>query len=174
MSDQHTFAGLAWSGKKKQTRREVFLAEMERVVPWREMLAFITPHYPAPVRGRPPIPLERMLRIYFVQQWFALSDPAAEDARYDSESIRRFVGIELGEEAVPDETTMLRFRHLLEQHQLTEQLFALVRALLTQQGVLVKSGTIVDATIVSAPSSTKNAAGARDPEMKQVRKGKAW
>src|SRR5476651_522937 len=106
MSDQHTFAGLAWAGKKKQTRREVFLAEMERVIPWRDMLALLTPHYPAPVRGRRPIPLERMLRIYFVQQWFALSDPAAEDALYDSESIRRFVGIELGEEAVQDETTI--------------------------------------------------------------------
>lgn len=174
MSDQHTFAGLAWAGKKKQTRREQFLAEMDRVVPWRDMLGVIAPHYPAPVRGRPPIPLERMLRIYFVQQWFALSDPAAEDALYDSESIRRFVGIELGEEAVPDETTICRFRHLLEQHRLTEQLFALVRGLLERRGLLMKSGTIVDATIISAPSSTKNATGTRDPEMKQVRKGKEW
>jgi len=120
------------------------------------------------------MPLETMLRIYFLQQWFDLSDPAAEDALYDSESMRRFVGVELSEEAVPDETTILRFRRLVEEQHLTEQLFALVRGLLEARGLLVKSGTIVDATMLSAPSSTKNASGTRDPAMRQARKGKTW
>jgi IS5 family transposase len=115
-----------------------------------------------------------MLRIYFLQQWFELSDPQAEDAIYDSESMRRFAGVTLGEDAVPDESTILRFRHLLEEHRLTEGIFALVRALLETRGLLLKAGTIVDATIIAAPSSTKNAAGARDPEMKQTRQGNTW
>lgn len=174
MSEQRTFAGLAWSDKKRVTRRERFLAEMNAVIPWRELVALIAPHYPTAGRGRRPMPLETMLRIYFLQQWFDLSDPAAEDAVYDSESMRRFVGVELSEEAVPDETTILRFRRLLEEHQLTEQLFGLVRGLLESRGLLVKSGTIVDATILSAPSSTKNATATRDPEMHQTRKGKTW
>jgi len=174
MSEQRTFAGLAWSDKKKVTRRERFLAEMNVVIPWAELVAVITPHYPTAGRGRPPMPLETMLRIYFLQQWFDLSDPAAEDALYDSESMRRFAGVELSDEAVPDETTILRFRRLLETHQLPEQLFALVRGLLETKGLLMKTGTIVDATIISAPSSTKNATGTRDPAMKQVRKGNNW
>jgi IS5 family transposase len=120
------------------------------------------------------MPLERMLRLYCVQQWFDLSDPQAEDALYDIESIRRFVGVELGEEAVPDETTILHFRHLLERHRLTERIFAAVRRLLEERRLLLKAGTIVDATIINAPSSTKNAAQQRDPEMRQVRKGNAW
>jgi IS5 family transposase len=165
---------MAWSGKGKVTRRERFLAEMDGVIPWQRLMALIAPHYPKPGRGRPPMPLATMLRIYFVQQWFALSDPQAEDAIYDSESIRRFVGVELGDEAVPDETTILHFRHLLEQHQLTEQIFAGVRALLEERRLLLKAGTIVDATIINAPSSTKNAAQARDPEMRQTRKGNQW
>jgi IS5 family transposase len=174
MGGQRTFAGLAWSDKKKVTRREQFLAEMDRVIPWADLVALIAPHYPAAGQGRPPMPLERMLRVYFLQQWFDLSDPAAEDALYDSESMRRFAGVELSEDPVPDETTILRFRHLLEQHQLTEQMFALVRGLLESKGLLIKTGTIVDATIISAPSSTKNATGTRDPEMRQTFKGKAW
>ncbi len=174
MSEQRTFAGLAWTDKKKVTRRERFLAEMNVVIPWAELVAVIRPHYPTAGRGRPPMPLETMLRIYFLQQWFDLSDPAAEDALYDIESMRRFAGVELSDEAVPDETTILRFRRLLETHQLTEQLFALVRGLLETKGLLMKTGTIVDATIISAPSSTKNATGTRDPEMKQVRKGNNW
>jgi len=174
MSVQRTFAGLAWDSKKKVTRREQFLAEMNAVVPWKALLALIAPHYPTPERGRPAMPLERMLRIYFCQQWFDLSDPAAEDALYDSESIRRFVGIELGDDAVPDESTILRFRHLLEQHQLTEQLFTAVTELLMKKGVMLKRGTIVDATILHAPTSTKNATETRDPEMRQTRKGKQW
>lgn len=174
MGEQRTFAGVAWSDKKKVTRRERFLAEMQAVIPWPALVATIAPHYPRPRRGRPPMPIETMLRIYFLQHWFDLSDPAAEDALYDSESMRRFAGLELSEDAIPDETTILRFRHLLEQHRLTERVFDTVRGLLEAKGLLLKSGTIVDATILSAPSSTKNATGRRDPEMKQTRKGKTW
>ena len=174
MAEQRTFADLAWNGKKKVTRRERFLAEMDAVIPWRTLVALIAPHYPKPGSGRPPMPIETMLRIYCVQQWFDLSDPAAEDALYDSESIRRFVGVTLSEDAVPDESTILRFRHLLEQHQLTEAIFAQVRTLLERKGLLLKSGTIVDATIINAPTSTKNATGTRDPEMRQTRKGNQW
>ena len=174
MGEQRTFAELAWSAKKKTTRREQFLAEMNAVVPWKDLVAVVAPHYPVAGGGRRPMPLERMLRIYFVQQWFDLSDPAAEDAIYDSESIRRFVGIELSEDAVPDETTILHFRHLLEEHQLTARVFDRVRELLKAKGLLLTSGTIVDATIISAPSSTKNATGTRDPEMRQTRKGNQW
>jgi IS5 family transposase len=162
MGEQRTFAGIAWSQKGKVTRREQFLAEMDAVIPWAELLALIEPYYPKAGRGRQPLGLEKMLRIYFLQQWFNLSDPQAEDAIYDSEAMRRFARVELGDDVVPDETTILRFRHLLEQHRLTAKL------------LLLKSGTIVDATIIAAPSSTKNAAQARDPEMKQTRKGNAW
>jgi IS5 family transposase len=174
MSDQRTFAGLAWDSKKKVTRRERFLAEMEAVLPWADLLALLAPHYPQSVRGRPAMPLATMLRIYFLQQWFNLSDPAAEEALYDSEAMRRFARVELGEDAVPDETTILHFRHLLEQHDLTEQLFALVRGLLETKGLLLKAGTIVDATIITAPTSTKNAMAQRDPEMRPTRKGNSW
>lgn len=174
MGSQRTFAGLAWTDKKKVTRRERFLAEMNAVIPWADVVALIAPHYPRPRRGRPPMRLETMLRIYFLQQWFDLSDPAAEEALYDIESMRRFVGLELSEDAIPDETTILHFRHLLQQHRLTEQLFDAVRGLLETKGLLLQAGTIVDATILHAPSSTKNATGTRDPEMKQARKGKAW
>jgi len=174
MGAQRTFAGLAWSDKKKVTRREQFLAEMNAVIPWAELVALVAPRYPTAGQGRPPLPLERMLRVYFLQQWFDLSDPAAEDALYDSEAMRRFTGVELSDEAIPDETTILRFRHLLEAHHLTEQIFALVRGLLEAKGLLRKTGTIVDATIISAPSSTKNATGTRDPEMHQTRKGRMW
>jgi IS5 family transposase len=176
MSEQRTFAGLAWQDKKKVTKREKFLAEMDQVIPWPALRALIAPHYPTVARrpGRPAMPLDVMLRVYFLQQWFDLSDPAAEEALYDIESMRRFAGVELGEDAVPDETTILRFRRLLETQQLTEQLFALVRGLLESRGLLLKAGTIADATIIHAPSSTKNATGTRDPEMKQGRKGKTW
>jgi IS5 family transposase len=174
MGQQTTFASTAWSQKGKVTRRERFLAEMDAVIPWGRLLARIIPHYPKAGNGRRPIGCERMLRIYFLQQWFNLSDPQAEDALYDSESMRRFAGVELGEDTIPDETTILRFRHLLEAHQLTEALFAEIRELLEERRLLLKAGTIVDATIIAAPSSTKNAAEARDPEMRQTRKGKAW
>jgi len=172
---QTTFASAAWDRKGKVTRRERFLAEMDAVIPWSAILAIIEPHYPKAGNGTQPMPMERMLRIYFMQQWFNLSDPAAEDALYDSESMRRFAGIELIDDAIPDETTILRFRHLLEQHQLTERIFALVRGLLESKRLLLKSGTIVDATIIVAPPSTKNEAKARDPEMKQGKKnGREW
>jgi IS5 family transposase len=174
MAKQRTFASLAWTTKGKVTRRERFLAEMNAVIPWAALLAVIAPYYPRAGRGRQPLGLEKMLRIYFVQQWFNLSDPQAEDALYDSESIRRFVGVELGDDVVPDETTILRFRHLLERHQLTAALFEAIRELLTAKRLLLQAGTIVDATIIHAPSSTKNAAHARDPEMRQTRKGNQW
>jgi len=171
---QTTFASLSWNGKGKVTRRERFLAEMDAVIPWSGLLSLIEPHYPKAGNGTQPMPMERMLRIYFMQNWFNLSDPAAEDALYDSESMRRFAGIELVEDAIPDESTILRFRHLLEQHKLTEAIFAQIRSLLEAKRLLLKSGTIVDATIIAAPSSTKNAEGKRDPEMHQTKKGKDW
>lgn len=174
MGSQLTFASIAWSGKGKVTRRERFLAEMDAVIPWSRLLALIEPHYPEAGEGRQPLGLEKMLRIYFLQQWFNLSDPQAEDAIYDSESMRRFAGVELGDDVVPDETTILRFRHLLEQHGLTKAIFDAVRGLLEERRLLLRSGTIVDATIIAAPSSTKNATATRDPEMKQTRKGRNW
>jgi IS5 family transposase len=171
---QTTFESLAWASKKKFTRRERFLAEMDAVIPWTRLVLLIEPHYPKAGNGTQPMPLERMLRIYFMQQWFNLSDPAAEDALYDSSSMRRFAGIELADDDVPDESTILRFRHLLEKHQLTQGIFAEVRTLLEEKRLLLKSGTIVDATIIEAPTSTKNAEGKRDPEMHQSKKGKEW
>src|SRR5580704_150719 len=174
MGNQRTFASMAWSAKSKVTRRERFLAEMDAVIPWARLLRLIEPHYPKAGNGRQPLGLEKMLRIYFLQQWFNLSDPQAEDAIYDSESMRRFARVELGEEVVADETTILRFRHLLEQHELTQAIFNSITDLLEERRLLLRSGTIVDATIIAAPSSTKNASATRDPEMKQTRKGKHW
>ena len=171
---QTTFASAAWDGKGKVTRRERFLKEMDAVIPWQRLMGLIEPHYPKAGSGRQPHPLERMLRIYFMQTWFNLSDPQAEDSLYDSESMRRFAGIELAEDTVPDESTILRFRHLLEAHDLTQAIFQEVRALLEEKRLLLKSGTIVDATIIAAPPSTKNNKKARDPEMRQTRKGKDW
>jgi IS5 family transposase len=176
MPKQPAIPGLRDAMKKKVTRREQFLAEMEAVVPWGRLLALIAPHYPkaGPKGGRPPMPLETMLRIYFLQQWYALSDPMAEEMLYDSDAMRQFAGIELGDDRIPDETTILNFRHLLEQHQLTEKLFAEVNRHLADQGITLRSGTLVDATIIDAPSSTKNEAKARDPEMSSTKKGNAW
>src|SRR6476469_2259794 len=154
----------------KKTRRQTFLEEMEAVVPWRELCALVEPHYPKPGNGRPPVGVERMLRIYFMQQWFNLSDPAVEEALYDSSAMRRFVGIDLGREPVPDETTGCRFRHLRETHDLGQQLFDEVQRHLAAKGLKRATGTIVDATIISAPSSTENADKARDPEMHQTKK----
>jgi len=174
MGSQRTFASMAWNTKGKVTRREQFLAEMDAVIPWARLLRLIEPHYPKAGDGRQPLGLEKMLRVYFLQQWFNLSDPGAEDAIYDSESMRRFARVELGEDVVPDETTILRFRHLLEQHGLTGAIFDEIGGLLEARGLLLRAGTIVDATIIAAPSSTKNATAARDPEMKQTRKGQHW
>ena len=158
----------------KQTRRAVFLEEMEWVVPWGELGALIEPHYPKPGSGRPPIGVERMLRIYFLQQWFNLSDPAVEEALYDSLVMRQFVGIDLGREPVPDETTVCKFRHLLEEHNLGGEMLETVNLHLQEKGVRITTGTIVDATIIHAPSSTKNRDQQRDPEMHQTKKGKDW
>jgi IS5 family transposase len=176
MPKQPAFPGLRHAMNKKQTRREKFLAEMEEVVPWTRLLALIEPHYPkrGARGGRPPMPLETMLRVYFLQQWYALSDPMAEEMLYDSEAMCRFAGIELGDDRIPDETTILNFRHLLEKHQLTEKLFAEVNGHLADQGITLRSGTLVDATIIDAPSSTKNKARARDPEMSSTKKGNDW
>ena len=159
---------------RRPTRRDVFLTTMEEIVPWQDLCAVIEPHYPKAGNGRPPIGLERMLRMYFVQHWFNLADDACEEALLDSTALRRFVGIDLGRERVPDGTTLLKFRRLLERHKLGEQLFAAVGQVLQARGLKVGTGTIVDATIIGAPSSTKNADKARDPEMHQTCKGRQW
>ena len=171
MKEQTTFASLAWAGKKKQTKGEKFLSEMDRVVPWEKVLGLIEPHYPKAGNGRRPMPLERMVRLYFVQQWYGLSDPGMEEALYDIESVRRFAGIELGEQDIPDETTILNFRHLLEKHHLTEKLLGEVNEYLSEKKLLLREGTIVDATLIAAPSSTKNQDKKRDREMSSTKKG---
>jgi IS5 family transposase len=160
---------------RKPTRRERFLQEMDQIIPWKELCEVIEPFYPkGKGAGRPPIGVERMLRIHFLQHWFNLSDPAMEEALYDSRAMRRFSGIDLGREPAPDETTMCKFRHLLERHNLGEQLFKLINEYLAENGLKVNTGTIVDATIIDAPSSTRNRDKARDPEMHQTRKGNEW
>jgi IS5 family transposase len=172
---QTSFASLEFAGKKRRTRREKFLAEMERVVPWTALVALIEPHYPKSGRvGRPPIGVQRMLRMYFLQQWYSLSDEGLEDAICDSQAMREFVGIDFAREQVPDATTLLKFRRLLEQHELTKAIFETVNAHLGERGLLMREGTMVDATIIAAPSSTKNEGGERDPEMHQVKKGNEW
>jgi IS5 family transposase len=158
----------------KKTRRAEFLEEMELVVPWAELVALVEPYYPKAGNGRRPVGVERMLRIYFLQQWFNLSDPAVEEALYDSPLMREFVGIDLGREAVPDETTVCKFRHLLEEHQIGAAMLATINEHLQEKGVRIATGTIVDATIIHAPSSTKNQRQERDPEMHQTKKGKQW
>ena len=174
MMHQTTFAHAEFSAKKKHTRREQFLARMEAVIPWARLLAVIAPHYPKGERGRPPIGLERMLRVYFLQQWYALADEALEDALYDSQALQRFARIELEAEGVPDATTLLKFRHLLETHDLCKALFTAINADLAARGLLLRAGTLVDATLIAAPSSTKNEKRARDPEMHQTKKGNQW
>ncbi|MGH8399081.1 MAG: IS5 family transposase [Gammaproteobacteria bacterium] len=172
---QATFASLNFDAKKRRTRREVFLAEMDAVVPWDALLALLEPAYPASGRrGRPPMALSSMLRIHFMQQWYALSDPAMEDALYEIESMRRFAGIELNENAIPDETTILKFRRWLEQHGFAAKILEVVNAHLGEHKLLLRAGTIVDATLIAAPPSTKNREHARDPEMHQTRKGNQW
>lgn len=171
---QMTFAALGFGRYAKATRKATFLGEMDKVVPWARLCALIAPHYPKAGNGRPPIALERMLRIYFLQQWFNLSDPAAEEALYDSAAMSAFVGIDLGTAPAPDETTICRFRHLLERHDLGRRLFEEVHVHLEQNGLKVAKGTIVDATIIHAPPSTKNKDQARDPDMHQTKKGNQW
>lgn len=158
----------------KKSRRELFLETMDGVMPWAELLSLIEPHYPKGEKGRPPVGFEIMLRLYFVQHWFALSDPAAEDALYDSAALRRLVGVDLGRAPAPDETTILNFRHLLEAHDLCGDMLDTVNHYLATRGIRITTGTIVDATIIQAPSSTKNENKERDPEMHQTRKGNQW
>jgi IS5 family transposase len=174
MIRQMSFAQSEYAGKKKVTRREKFLGEMEQIVPWARLVALIEPHYPKGKRGRPPIGLERMLRIYFLQQWYTLADEALEDALYDSQALRNFAGIDLSVESVPDATTLLQFRHLLEAHDLTKGILQEVTGHLGERQLFLKEGTLVDATIIAAPPSTKNASQARDPQMHQTKKGNQW
>jgi IS5 family transposase len=172
---QGTLAEEGFERYRKPTRREIFLEEMDQIIPWAELAAVIEPFYPAGKgAGRPPIGIERMLRIHFLQHWFNLSDPGVEEALYDSRAMRRFVGIDLGREPVPDETTILKFRHLLERHDLGSRLFVLIGEYLDENGMKVNRGTIVDATIINAPTSTKNKDKKRDPEMHQTKKGNEW
>ena len=176
MADQLSFASLDFAGKKKRTKRDVFLAEMAAVVPWAKLGALIEPHYPrlGPQGGRRPFPLSTMLRIYCLQQWYNLSDPGAEEALYDIQSMGAFAGLELGRDAIPDETTILNFRHLLERHELTKAIFAAVAEHLAAKGELLRGGTIVDATLIAASPSTKNREQKRDPEMSSSKKGNQW
>jgi IS5 family transposase len=173
MEQQTSFTQMEYAAKKKPTRRERFLGDMEKLIPWQALIETIAPFYPKGERGRPPMGMEKMLRVYFLQQWYALADEALEDALYDSLALRAFVGL-TGREPVPDATTLLHFRHLLEKHDLTRALFAAINTRLASHGLLVREGTIVDATIIAAPCSTKNKAKARDPEMHQARKGNEW
>jgi IS5 family transposase len=172
---QTSFSEYEYASKKRQTRRDRFLAEIEAMTPWGELVAAIAGHYPrGEGRGRPPIGLERMLRMYIAQNCFGLSDEGIEDAIYDSQAIRRFVGIDLGRETAPDATTLLKFRRLLEDKQLTETIFTTINAHLAAKGLFLRRGTVVDATIIEAPPSTKNAKGERDPDMHQAKKGNEW
>ena len=174
MQRQGSFSQAEYAGKKKQTRRDKFLGEMEQVVPWARLVARLQPFYPKGERGRPPVGLERMLRLYFLQQWYGLADEALEDALYDSQALRGFAGIDLAAVTVPDATTVMNFRHWLERHDLTKVLFDEVGATLEERGLLMRQGTIVDATIIAAPPSTKNKSKTRDPEMHQTKKGNEW
>jgi IS5 family transposase len=174
MQRQGSFSQAEYAGKKKRTRRDKFLAEMDKVVPWARLVERLRPLYPKGERGRPPIGLERMLRIYFLQQWYGLADEALEDALYDSQALRGFAGIELNRDPVPDATTLLKFRHWLERRDLTKALFDEIGAMLEERGLLMRQGSIVDATIIAAPPSTKNKSKARDPEMHQTKKGNQW
>lgn len=177
MKKQLSLSMTGYFDKGKKTRREVFLAEMEQALPWQRLREVIEPHYPkgtGAAGGRPALPLERMLRIYCLQQWYNLSDPGAEEALYDSITMRQFAGIRSDDDVIPDESSILNFRRLLERHSLTEALFAQINGYLAERGFVVGKGTIVDATIINAPSSTKNAEKKRDPEMHQTRKGNQW
>ena len=173
--EQRTFASQgSFERYGRKSRRELFLDEMELVVPWSELQALVEPHYAKAGNGRRPVGLALMLRTYFMQQWFNLSDPGVEEALYESPVLRRFVGVDLGVAAPPDETTVCRFRHLLEKHDLGGQMLEAVNLHLETKGIRIATGTIVDATIVHAPSSTKNQSGERDPAMHQTKKGKQW
>ena len=174
MTHQPSFSQAEFATKKKTTRREKFLTRMEALIPWTKLLAVIEPFYPKGERGRPPVGLERMLRVYFLQQWYGLADEALEDALYDSQALQGFARIDLSADGVPDATTLLKFRRLLETHNLCQGLFSAINADLTARGLLLREGTLVDATLIAAPPSTKNKEKQRDPEMHQTRKGNQW
>jgi IS5 family transposase len=175
MTMQASFSDLEYAAKKKMTRRDRFLGEIEAVTPWSALIAEIEPFYPkGDGRGRPPIGLERMLRMYIAQQCFGFSDEGTEDAIYDSQAVRGFIGIDLNREAAPDATTLLKFRRLLEKHELTKRVFSAINEHLTKKGLMLREGSVVDATIIAAPSSTKNQTGERDPQMHQTKKGNQW
>lgn len=169
-----TQLGLGLDLATRRTRKREFLDEMRRVVPWSRLIALIEPHYPKGKTGRPPFPIATMLQIHFMQQWFGLSDPAMEEALYDVPLYREFAGLDEGMTRLPDESTILRFRHLLETHGLAVQMLTLVNEILSEKGLMLKTGSAVDATLISAPSSTKNGSGTRDPEMHQTKKGNRW
>ena len=173
---QISLASSGFERRAKKTRKQIFLQEMNQVVPWTELVALIEPHAPRPGArgGRPPFGVETMLRIHFLQQWFNLSDPAMEEALHDTPLFRQFAGLDIGEDHLPDESTILRFRHLLERQRIGEQILAGVNAMLTARGLMLQAGTVIDATIIAAPSSTKNKEGKRDPEMHQTKKGNQW
>jgi IS5 family transposase len=170
---QMSLSETGFERKTKRTRKREFLDEMNLVVPWAELVSLIAPHAPLPGTrgGRPPFAVDAMLRIHFLQQWFNLSDPAMEEALYDTPMFREFAHLDVGEDHLPDESTILRFRHLLETYNLSIQMLATVNATLTAKGLLLKQGTVIDATLIAAPSSTKNSTGTRDPEMHQTKKG---
>ena len=174
MTHQPSFSPAEFAAKKKITRREKFLARLEEIIPWPRLLAVLEPFYPKGERGRPPIGLERMLRIYFLQQWYGLADEALEDALYDSQALRGFARLDLTAEGVPDATTLLKFRRRLETHDLCQGLFTAINADLAARGLMMREGTLGDATLIAAPPSTKNQAKQRDPEMHQTRKGQPW
>jgi IS5 family transposase len=174
MTHQTSFSQAEFADKKKITRREKFLGRMEEIIPWADLLAVIEPFYPKGERGRPPLGLERMLRVYFLQQWYGLADEAIEDAIYDSQAMRGFARIDLAADGVPDATTLLKFRRLLETNDLCKGLFNAINADLAARGLMMREGTLVDATLIAAPPSTKNKEKKRDPEMHQTRKGNQW
>ena len=171
---QQTFSDYEYSNRKRKTKREEFLEIMDEIIPWEEWVSIIAPYYPSGKRGRPPIGIEIMLRMYLLQVWFNLSDEGTEDAIYDSYAMRKFVGINFLEEDVPDATTLLKFRRLLEKHGLNKLFFDAINRVLVETGHILKGGSVVDATIINAPSSTKNAKKQRDPEMHQTKKGNEW
>ena len=169
---QMSFADAEYAGKRKQTRRERFLIEMDQVVPWKGLIALIEPHYPKGEGGRPAYPLLAMLRVHLMQNWFGYSDPAMEESLYETTILRQFAGLHL--DRIPDETTILNFRRLLEKHELAGGILQVINGYLGDRGLMLRQGTVVDATIIHAPSSTKNKDGKRDPEMHQAKKGNQY
>jgi len=174
MRNQKTFTDIEYENRKRKTKREEFLTMMDKIIPWDEWVCIIKPYYPSGKRGRPTRGIETMLRMYFLQIWFSLSDEMVEDSIYDSHAMKKFMGVTFGEEQAPDATTLLKFRHLLEKNNLCEKLFKDLTERLEENGCVMRGGSIIDATIIKAPSSTKNASGKRDPEMHQTKKGNEW